>query len=332
MYEQLRNDFALEVANLEQYTVVEILQVLDRVSAKYDVKLKETGLSVIEEELPRIVQLYLVCKKMSGLSDTTLRNYKVFLQLFFRETHKSPQTITTNDIRVFLYLYQQNRGISSRSLDKYREYLGHFFTWAHDEGYIQTNPSKNISAIKYEERPREALTQIELEYLRKACVSVKEKAIIEFLYSTGCRVSELTNVKRDDVNWNDKSVHLFGKGKKHRVSFINAKAEITLKEYLDSRNDDCEYLLVTSRKPYRQMHKDGVEKIVRNISNRASELTGKRITPHILRHTTATTALRNGMPIADISKLLGHEKIDTTMIYAKSSLSDVQAGHKKYII
>ncbi len=332
MYEQLRNDFALEVANLEQYTVVEILQVLDRVSAKYDVKLKETGLSVIEEELSRIVQLYLVCKKMSGLSDTTLRNYKVFLQLFFRETHKSPQTITTNDIRVFLYLYQQNRGISSRSLDKYREYLCHFFTWAHEEGYIKTNPSKNISAIKYEEKPREALTQIELEYLRKACVSVKEKAIIEFLYSTGCRVSELTNVKRDDVNWNDKSVHLFGKGKKHRVSFINAKAEITLKEYLDGRNDDCEYLLVTSRKPYRQMHKDGVEKIVRNISNRASELTGKRITPHILRHTTATTALHNGMPIADISKLLGHEKIDTTMIYAKSSLSDVQAGHKKYII
>lgn len=332
MYERLRNDFALEIANLEKCTATEVLQALDRASTKYNIKLKETGLTVVEDELPKVVQMYLVCKKMSGLSDTTLRNYKVFLQLFFHEANKSPQAITANDIRVFLYLYQQNRGISSRSLDKYREYLRHFFTWAHEEGYIQTNPSKNISAIKYEEKPREALTQIELEYLRKACMSVKEKAIVEFFYSTGCRVSELTNVKKDDINWNDKSVHLFGKGKKHRVSFINAKAQIALKEYLDSRDDDCEYLFATSRKPYRQMHKDGIEKIVRIISDRAFESTGKHITPHILRHTTATTALRNGMPISDISKLLGHEKIDTTMIYAKSSLADVQMGHKKYIV
>lgn len=80
------------------------------------------------------------------------------------------------------------------------------------------------------------------------------------------------------------------------------------------------------------MHKDEIEKIVRNISDRASSSIGKRVTPHILRHTMATTALHSGMPIADISKLLGHQKIDTTMIYAKSSLVDVQAGHKKYIV
>lgn len=332
MYERLRNDFALEVANLEKYTIVEIIQALDRASAKYEIKTKETGLSVTTGELPSVVQMYLVCKKMAGLSDTTLNNYKTLLKVFFCEINKPPQSIIANDIRLFLYRYQQNRGCSSRSLDKYREYLGHFFAWAHEEGYIQTNPSKNITAIKHEEKPREFLTQIELEYIRKSCASIKEKAIIEFLYSTGCRVSELTNVKKEDINWNEKSVHLFGKGKKHRVSFINAKAQIALQEYLNSRSDDCDYLFVSSRKPYRQMHKDGIEKIVRNISDRAFKSTGKRITPHTLRHTTATTALRSGMPIADISKLLGHEKIDTTMIYAKSSLSDVQAGHKKYII
>ena len=164
------------------------------------------------------------------------------------------------------------------------------------------------------------------------CQSIKEKAIIEFLYSTGCRVSELSNVKKDDINWNEKSVHLFGKGKKHRTSFINAKAEVVLLQYLNDRDDDCEYLFVSSRKPYRRMHKEGIEKIVRNISARASTLTGKHITPHVLRHTTATIALRSGMPITDISKLLGHEKIETTMIYAKSSIEDVQAGHKKYIV
>lgn len=105
-----------------------------------------------------------------------------------------------------------------------------------------------------------------------------------------------------------------------------------MKKYLESRNDDCEYLFVTMRKPYHNLSKDAIEKVVRNIARRASGNIGKHITPHILRHTTATTALQSGMPIADISKLLGHESIDTTMIYAKSSLEDVQSGHKKHIV
>lgn len=332
MYEQFRNDFAIEIASFDKHVVEEILYAMDRAAVRYNIALKEIGLAVVEEEIPRVVQMYLVCKKMSGLSDTTLHNYQTFLRVFFGEIGKSPQSVTANDIRLFLYRYQESRGVSSRTLDKYREYLSHFFTWAYEEGYLNANPTRNISAIKHEEKPREALTQIELEYLRRACESAKERAIIEFLYSTGCRVSELANVKKTDINWNEKSVHLFGKGKKHRTSFINAKAQIALQEYLNSRCDDCEYLFVSSRRPYHQLHKDGVEKIVRNISNRTYDSIGKRITPHVLRHTTATMALHSGMPIADISKLLGHEKIDTTMIYAKSSIADVQAGHKKYIV
>lgn len=80
------------------------------------------------------------------------------------------------------------------------------------------------------------------------------------------------------------------------------------------------------------MPTDGIERIVRNIAHRASDNIGKHITPHILRHTTATTALQSGMPIADISKLLEHESIETTMIYIHSSIEDVRANHKKYII
>lgn len=332
MYERFRNDFLLELANQKVDNTIKILQALDKVSAKYDIKLRETGLSVIADEPPALVKMYLVCKKIQGLSDATITNYKILLSLFFRSIGKQPQVVTTNDIRIFLYKYQKEKGISFRTLDKYREYISRFFIWAYEDGYIETNPARGIAPIKYEEKPRESLTQLELEYLRASCQSIEEKAIIEFLYSTGCRVSELSNVKKDNINWSDKSVHLFGKGKKHRTSFINAKAEVALLKYLDSRDDDCEYLFVSSRKPYRQMHKEGIEKIVRNISARASTLTGKHITPHVLRHTTATIALRSGMPITDISKLLGHEKIETTMIYAKSSLEDVRAGHKKYIV
>lgn len=332
MYEQLRNDFLMALSNVQEMSVEAALKSLDQVAMKYEVKLKTADLVYCDGELPEMVQTYLVCKKMAGLTEGTLNNYKIILNVFFKEVKVEPQFITANEIRKFLYMYQEQKGVSRRTIDKYREYITRFFTWAHNEGYIQSNPARNVTAIKYEEKPREALTQVELEYLRMACETIRERAIIEFLYSTGARVSELAVMKKGDINWYEKSVHLFGKGRKHRISFLNAKAEVALAKYLESRKDDSEFLFVSIKKPYRNLSKDGIEKIVRNIARRASGNIGKHITPHVLRHTTATTALQSGMPIADISKLLGHESIDTTMIYAKSSLDDVRSGHKKHIV
>lgn len=332
MYEQMRNDFLVALSSQSKIDITTVLRTLDQVVTSYEIKQKENSLTTYGGELPEIAKTYLMCKKMAGLSNGTLDNYKTILNVFFRETKKLPQSITANEIREFLYMYQEQKGVSHRTIDKYREYITRFFTWAHNEGYLTNNPTRNIAAIKYEEKPREALTQVELEYVRMACDTMRERAIIEFLYSTGARVSELIAIKKTDINWYEKSVHLFGKGRKHRTSFLNAKAEVALMKYLESRTDDCEYLFVTMKKPYRNLSKDGVERIVRNIAQRVSNNVDKHITVHTFRHTTATTALQSGMPIADISKLLGHESIDTTMIYAKTSLDDVRSGHKKHIV
>lgn len=333
MYEQFRNQFMVLLSEHFSDDVISIiLDELDKAAYDYEIKKKSTELTVYNDDIPDIVKTYLVCKKMEGLSKGTLENYKRYLHMFFRYLKKPPEKVTANDIRIFLYSYQKHRGISNRTLDKYREYISRFYQWACDEEYINKNPTKNIKPIKYEIKPRQALSQMELEYIRMACTSVREKAIIEFLYSTGCRVSELSIVKKCDIDWNNKSVHLFGKGNKHRISFLNAKAEVAIKEYLNERNDHNEYLFVSERKPHNQLKKPGIEKIVRNISRKASVNISKHVTPHVLRHTTATTAIQNGMPIEDISKLLGHSKIDTTMIYAHTSISHVQLEHKKYII
>lgn len=332
MYERFRNDFLAVVPSIPKCELDAVLRALDRVAAKYDFQPKETAMAVYMQELPEVAKIYLVCKKMAGLSDATLHNYKTVLELFFRNLQKAPDKITTNDIRMFLYAYQAERKISLKTLDKYREHIACFFTWACNEEYLPSNPAKKLPPIKYENKPRMALTQIELEHLRAACKTPREKAIIEVCYSTGCRVSELTALRMSDINWIDKSVNLFGKGQKHRTSFLNARAEVALKEYLSTRDDDCEYLIVTERRPYRRLRKDGVEKVVRQISARTPFGADKVVTPHILRHTTATIALHRGMPIADISKLLGHESIDTTMIYAKTSIADVKAGHSKHIV
>lgn len=332
MYEQFKNQFIMSISDTFTAEELNIISMrLNMVAYDYEIKKKETSVVVYNSEMPTLVKTYLVCKKIEGLSEQTLYNYGNFLRIFFMELQKSPEQVTTNDIRVFLYRYQESKKISNRTLDKYREYICRFYQWAYDEEYLDKNPVRSIKPIKYEVKPRQALSQIELEYIRRACRTLREKAIIEVLYSTGCRVSELAHLKKSDIDWNEKSVHLLGKGNKHRTSFLNAKAEVAIKEYLNSRTDEGDSLFVSEKKPHRPIKKDALEKIVRNISMRTDGCVEKKVTPHILRHTTATTAMRNGMPVEDISKLLGHSRIDTTMIYAKTSIANVQAGHKKYI-
>lgn len=333
MYEKFKNQFALSLSSVYSKEDIEtILRKLDTVSYNFDIFQKETSVTVYNSELPDMVKTYLVCKKVEGMADGTLYNYGHALQNFFEFIQKSPEQIVPNDIRVYLYRYQETKEISNRSLDKIRQTIGSFFNWANCEGYIERNPSLTIKPIKFEKKERQPMSQIELEYLRKACNTLRDKAIIEFLYSTGCRVSELCGVKKSDIDWNKKSVRLFGKGKKFRTSFINAKAEVSLLAYLETRIDSNEYLFVSERKPHGQLKKDAIEKVVRQIAERTSEYIQKPISPHILRHTFATTALNNGMPVEDISRLLGHSRIDTTLIYAKTSYENIQARHNKYVV
>lgn len=331
MYEKFKNQFALLLSSDYSKEDIEIiLRKLDSVSYNYEINQKETSVTVYNSEMPEMVKTYLVCKKIEGMSEGTLYNYGHALRNFFLQLQKSPEQIQPNDIRVYLYRYQETKGTSNRSLDKIRQMICSFFAWANTEGYLDKNPAITIKPIKYEKKERQPMSQIELEYVRKACNTEREKAIVEFLYSTGCRVSELCGVKKSDINWNQKSVHLYGKGKKHRTSYINAKSEVTLLSYLESRKDCNEYLFVSERKPHGQLKKDAIEKIVRQIVERAN--IDKPISPHIFRHTTASVSLQNGMPIEDISRLLGHENIGTTMIYAKVSMDSVQSNHKKYVV
>lgn len=332
MYETFKNQFAVSLSGrFEADEIAYIISKLNVVAIDYEVSAKSKELIQYDPNtIPSLVKTFLVCRKIEGLADGTLYNYSRYLTLFFQYVCKNPDDVTPNDVRVFLFKYQEAKGITNRSLDKIRNYLSSFYNWAFTENYVKQDPTKAIKAIKFTVKPREALTQIELEYLRKACNSARERAIIEFLYSTGCRISELAGVKLSDINWEKKTVSLLGKGQKYRISYINAKAEIAMKDYLDTRNDTTDFLFVSERSPHSQMHRAGLEKIVKEVAARAN--LNKKITPHILRHTTATIALNNGMPVEDISKLLGHANISTTMIYAKASAEKVRDGHNKCVI
>lgn len=337
-YEQFKAEFLVELkralksqfvkSNIDPITIA-----LDRAAFGYEFEPKTKALAVYNDPIPRLVRLYIAVKSTEGLSAGTIENYERVLCMFFLWVRRPPEEIVANDIRMWLYEYGQSKHIQDGTLDQYRAYICRFFRWAAENEYLKRNPAQPIRPIKCEKKTRSAMSQLELENLRSVCKTKRDKAMIEFLYSTGCRVSELLSVKLSDIDWEAKTIHLFGKGKKHRLSFMNARCEVALKSYLDSRSDQLEQVFVSERKyggRPKQLTKEAVERVVKILSKTAG--LNKRITPHVLRHTTATIAVQNGMPIEDISKLLGHSSVATTMIYAKTSTERVYSNHRRCII
>ena len=219
---------------------------------------------------------------------------------------------------------------SDHTIDTKRIVINTFLDWCCLEYYIPENPCAKIHAIKYEEKPREPLDGIEMEMVRDACVDLRERAMIEFFYSTGCRVSEMAILKKEDIDFSTKEVRLFGKCRKHRVSYLNARAEYTLQKYWATRKDDTDAVFCTIRKPYHALQKQAVEQVIHNIGVRSG--IGRPLFPHLIRHTTATNAIDHGMDVTDLQKLLGHTRISTTMIYAKVTQENVRYSHHRYVV
>ena len=331
MNEQFVNEFVASVSsNFDEDTLRKIFKKLTVFVNGYEIKPVETSVALYVDYIPECYQTYFVTRKIEGMSMKSLEMYDLYLKDFFRQVHKPFKAITTNDIRVYLYNVQTQRGISNRSLDCRRTVINAFFEWCCNEEYINRNPCRNIKKIKFEEKERKPLSAIELEELRNACNSIRDKALVEFMYSTGCRVSEVVNMNKADVNFENKEVVLFGKGNKHRTAYLNAKAELALKSYLEIRTDDNEALFVSDRKPHKRLSKFGIEKRIGQLG----ELAGieRRVFPHLIRHTTASDGLNRGMGIEEVQAILGHESIATTMIYAKVSKSNVKSHHTKCIV
>ena len=235
-----------------------------------------------------------------------------------------------NDVKAYLYNFQKTRNVSNRTLDSVRSILSSFFSWASAEGYLEKNIMVSVKPIKYRRKQRGSLDDYELEKLRSACETIRDEALVEFLYSTGCRVSELVNINKEDVNIKDGEVTLIGKGDKERKSYLTAHASLALQEYLKSRDDDNNALFVSKVKPHNRLKKGAIEKIIGELGVKAG--IEKKVYPHLIRHTTATMGLQHGMDVTEIQKMLGHANIETTMIYAEVNQNDVKTSHKKYII
>jgi integrase/recombinase XerD len=147
------------------------------------------------------------------------------------------------------------------------------------------------------------------------------------MFSTGCRIGEIVSLEKNRINWSNRSAIVLGKGDKEREVYFNIRSEIWLKRYIDNRQDNDSAIFVTERDPHR-MSIAQMRYIVKRISQRAE--INKVIHPHQLRHSYATHLLNNGEPLDVIQSLLGHQKSETTKIYAQLSGSLRQELYRKY--
>ena len=170
----------------------------------------------------------------------------------------------------------------------------------------------------------------ELEALRVGCTELRDRALVEFLYSTGVRVSELVALNVGDIEMGKQELIVYGKGSKERKTYLTDGAKFYLRRYLQTRQQTGltdQPLFVTLDQPHNRLTVAGVQHMLRQLGRRAGV---KNVHPHRFRRTIATDLLARGMKIEEVKEFLGHEKLDTTMIYCTIKDENVQASHRKY--
>jgi integrase/recombinase XerD len=164
--------------------------------------------------------------------------------------------------------------------------------------------------------------------VRESCQTLRQRALLEVFYSTGCRLSEIANMQLDDINLQSMSARVIGKGNKERIVYFSVKALHHLNKYLNSRSDDCDAVFITERRPYRPMGNRAIQREVDAIE-KASKI-NKNLHPHVMRHTFATLSMDAGIELADLQHLMGHSDPATTLVYASVSEERKQQAFKKY--
>ena len=270
------------------------------------------------------LQAFLDAKAIEGRSEKTLERYKYLINRFLEESKTPTMKITVYHLRQFL-MTEKKRGIADRTLEGYRSVFSSYFGWLHKEGLIPQNPCANLGAIKCAKLVKEPYSPTDIERLKEACRSLRDKAIVAFLLSTGCRISEVCALDRDDINASAYECTVLGKGNKERIVYLDSVAMMLLQRYLATRKDMNGALFVGQRGE--RLQPGGVRFMLKQLEARTGV---QNVHPHRFRRTLATNLILHGMPIQEVSLILGHDKIDTTMRYIYTDQSNVKHSYQKY--
>lgn len=283
-------------------------------------------------ETPHIIEAYLSALRVEGRSPKTIAHYEWVIRKFFDFCQIPVSRVSVFHVRRFLEDCKA-RGNNDRTLEDKRSDLSSFFKWLHNEDIIDRNPMKNIGRIKYEKTVKSVYTKAEIYKLHNSCdivrgdrcSEIRNRALLALLESTGCRISEICQMDRNDVDLIDREIKVLGKGKKERLVYIDRLSAMLVKEYLDSRTDDEPALFIGKRS--NRLTPGGIRKLLKTIAEKAGV---DGVYPHKYRRTLATDLIGHGMPLEEVQQLLGHENINTTMEYVLVDQQMVKNSYNKY--
>lgn len=295
---------------------------------QYEVQERTTELTALDNSPCLLLKRFIATKRVEGKAESTLKRYYDVCSQMLNSINKPIEEITTYDLRYYLASYKEKRRVSNRTLDGMRRCFKSFFTWLTSEEIIQKNPSLSLAQIKYDKVIKHSYSDVDMELLKRSCDNLRDRAMVEFLYSSGCRVSELVSLNRTDVNFSTKEVVVLGKGGKERVVYLTNVALLYLQEYLESRTDNNSCLFASLGNPHHRLSKNGIEVALKKIGRKAGV---ENVHPHRYRRTLATNLINRGVSIQDVATILGHEDIKTTQIYCNINQDNVKTSHSRFI-
>ena len=327
MKEELMTDVMQQMLPyLDNAQLKQLRQVMEQTLFYYEIT--RTEVKAEENDSDDLIGMFIAAKRIEGCSEKTLKYYQTTIDAMVSSLGKNVRHILTEDLRLYLTEYQSKNQSSRVTIDNIRRILSSFFSWLEDEDYIIKSPVRRIHKVKTASSIKATYSDEDLEKMRDSCVELRDLAMIDMLASTGMRVGEMVLLNRDDIDFTERECVVFGKGDKERIVYFDARTKLHLQEYLNSRTDDNRALFVALRAPHTRLHIGGIEHRLREMGKRMNI---QKVHPHKFRRTLATMAIDKGMPIEQLQRLLGHQRIDTTLQYAMVKQSNVKTAHRKYI-
>ena len=274
---------------------------------------------------------YEVCKLASGRTQETIDQYRLVVTQLCGFCHKELNTVTEDDIMVFLAEYPRVNNVKASTMNIKRKYLSSVFNFLFKHKKINDNPMACIEPIKYRKCIKVPLSDEEIEKLKTGCTRKRDLAILHLFLDTGVRISELAKINLSDVDFKNHTCKVLGKGNKERVVGFSGRTAVRLADYLSERADikangvlmayPIDTPLFIGINTRKRLSKGGIREIIRRIGNQS---TISRVHPHLLRATFATNAYNKGIDIGIIAEILGHSNLENVKEYVKISTVKVQ--------
>ena len=321
------------IVSMTYYLNPDVLEMLERVLAKNLVDVVIERINTLPMEMKDsidsqngyILQLFLYKKKK--LQDGTKYGYVSAIKRLVTLVYKPLTDMEESDIYYYLDWYE-NRNVpitgkknQARTINNERRFLSAFFTWMRKEKLIGSNPVEALEPLKVTKKPIDYFTPEEMASLKDGCESLRERAVIEVLRSTGARVGEIVGITIDLINWETGDVMILGeKGNRYRTLYLDPDAIHHFRKYLNSRTDNNPAIFVSSKKPHQALSTCAIRGIVKEVAQRAGITS--RAYPHKMRKTLGMELKNKGVDIGTIQEIMGHADSKVTSLYYAQSTPD----------